>query len=197
MEKLKNLWRGFEEKYPKASQWVREGGLFFLVSNGITLIRGFFVLLLFDIFVPFLGTEAFGFPGIPLNIFGVEFDWYILGAEEGEGGGLSYFTAFIVGTVLFEIINFFIQRSWVFRSKGNIVRQFIFYFLAFCVVIPIVNSINCFWVALITIPAIEAIGTTVITGGVAMVVFFFVNKFIFGEQKKDEKPAEAVESTEE
>ena len=41
MEKLKQLWNGFEEKYPKASQWVREGGLFVIVSNVITLFKSF------------------------------------------------------------------------------------------------------------------------------------------------------------
>lgn len=192
MEKLKQLWNSFAEKNPKAAQWVREGGLFFLVSNGITFIRGFFIILLHNILTPVLGTEAFGFPGIPLNILGVEFDWYILGYGDGEG--VSYFTSFIVGTVIFEIINFFIQRSWVFRSKGNVVRQFILYFLAFCVVIPIVNSINCFWVALITIDFIEAIGTTVLTGGVAMVVFFFVNKFIFNDAANKENKTENSEA---
>ena len=183
MEKLKQLWNSFAEKNPKAAQWVREGGLFFLVSNGITLVRGFVVLLLTEILVPMIGKESFGFPGIPVNIFGVEFDWYILGYDR-NAGGVSYFTAFIIGTVIFEIVNFFIQRSWVFRSKGNIVRQFLLYFLAFCIVIPIVNSINCFWVALMTIEWIEAIGTTVLTGGVAMVVFFFLNKVIFNDAQK-------------
>lgn len=193
MEKIKALWNNFASKHPKISQWVREGGLFFIVSNGITIVRGFFIKLLQLILVPLLGVAAFGFPGIPLDIFGIKFDWYILGYDS-EAGGISYFTAFIIGTVIFEVINFFIQRSWVFRSKGNVVRQFILYFLAFCVVIPIVNSINCFWVALITIDFIEAIGTTVLTGGVAMVVFFFVNKFIFNDAAIKENKTENSEA---
>ena len=45
IEKIKNLWRGFEEKYPKASQWVREGGLFVIVSNVITVFK--YLLLTF------------------------------------------------------------------------------------------------------------------------------------------------------
>ena len=119
----------------------------------------------------------------------MEFDWYILGYES-DAGGISYFAATIIGMVLFEIINFFIQRKWVFRSNGNAIRQFLLYFLAFCVVIPLVNSINCFWVALISNSLIRGLGTTVITGGVAMVVFFFVNKFIFNDVKKEEPKAE-------
>lgn len=185
MEKLKQLWQSFADKNPKAAQWVREGGLFLIVSNGITIIRGLFIELLMVILLPLLGKDSFGFPGITIDIFGVEFDWYILGYEQ-DAGGISYFFATIIGMVLFEIINFFIQRGWVFRSKGNILRQFVLYFLAFCIVIPLVNSINCFWVAFITNSIIRGLGTTVITGGVAMVVFFFVNKIIFNDAKKEE-----------
>ena len=201
MEKLKQFWNRFADKHPKISKWVREGGLFFIVSNGITILRGLFIPLLKNAFVPLLGDAAFGFPGIPLNIFGVEFDWYILGYSKNEGG-VSYFTAFIIATVLFEIINFFIQRYWVFRSKGNIVLQFVLYFLAFCIVIPTVNSINCFWAALIPntpeiLSTIEGLGTTFITGGVAMAVFFFVNKLIFTDAKKEEKTSPSSETLEE
>ena len=46
----------------------------------------------------------------------------------------------------------------------------------------IVNSINCIWVATAAryVPDfIYNIGTTVLNGGVSMVIFFFVNKVIF------------------
>ena len=36
MEKIKGLWLGFAEKHPGASKWIREGGLFVIVSNLIT-----------------------------------------------------------------------------------------------------------------------------------------------------------------
>ena len=48
----------------------------------------------------------------------------------------------------------------------------------------IVNSINCIWVAVAgqwVAPWLYNIGTTVLNGGVSMVVFFFVNKIIFPE----------------
>ena len=48
--------------------------------------------------------------------------------------------------------------------------------------------------ALITIDFIEAIGTTVLTGGVAMVVFFFVNKFIFNDAAIKENKTENSEA---
>ena len=50
--------------------------------------------------------------------------------------------------------------------------------------------INCVWVAvagLLVTDFIYNIGTTVLNGGISMVIFFFVNKIIFpeGQQKKD------------
>ena len=70
------------------------------------------------------------------------------------------------------------------RSKGNIWYQALWYLIAFCIVTCIVNSINCIWVAVAGkfVPNwLYNIGTTVLNGGVSMVVFFFVNKIIFPE----------------
>ena len=70
------------------------------------------------------------------------------------------------------------------RSKGKIWYQAFWYLIAFCIVTCIVNSINCIWVAVagMFVPGwLYNIGTTVLNGGVSMVVFFFVNKIIFPE----------------
>ncbi|MZJ18046.1 hypothetical protein GT577_18545, partial [Enterococcus durans] len=64
------------------------------------------------------------------------------------------------------------------------------YVLAFCVITCIVNSINCIWVAvagLLVPDFIYNIGTTVLNGGISMVIFFFVNKIIFPEGEKAAK----------
>ena len=60
-----NLWKQFEEKYPKAAKWVREGGLFVIVSNLITVFKYLLLTFLPGAFA-FLGDRAFGWPGIPL-----------------------------------------------------------------------------------------------------------------------------------
>lgn len=123
----------------------------------------------------------FGFPGIDLTLFGIKFKWYIIGYG-AEQGGAAYFTAYMIAMLIGEMINFFVQRSWVFRSKGNILRQGMWYLLAFCVVTCIVNSINCAWAAVaghFVAPWLYNIGTTVLNGGVSMVVFFIVNKIVF------------------
>ena len=198
MEKLKELWLGFEEKHPKASQWVREGGLFFLVSNLITLFK-YLLLTFLPLAFAFMGSRDFGFPGIDLTLFGIEFKWYIIGYGADQGG-VAYFTAYMIAMVIGEVINFFIQRSWVFRSKGNVLYQGAWYLLAFCVVTCIVNSINCVWVAVagqFVGGWLYNIGTTVLNGGVSMVVFFIVNKIVFTDKKVEQIPLEQTEGNEE
>ena len=40
-----NLWNSFAAKHPAAAKWVREGGLFVIVSNLITVFK--YLLLTF------------------------------------------------------------------------------------------------------------------------------------------------------
>ena len=178
IDKLKNLWQHFAMTHPRASKWVREGGLFVIVSNVITVLK--YVMLLFlPLLFAGLPKVDFGFPGIDITLFGETFKWNIIGYDAAHGG-LPYFCAYMIAMVLGECINFPIQRNFVFRSKGNIWYQAFWYLIAFC----IVTSINCIWVAVagMFVPNwIYNIGTTVLNGGVSMVVFFFVNKIIFPE----------------
>ena len=198
--KIKPAWDGFAEKNPKAAEWVREGGLFFLVSNLITIIRGILVTLLEPVF-SFLGSGSVGFPNLTLNLFGIEFSWYIIGASESQGGA-AYFASFLIALWVCEIINFFMQRSFVFRSNGKMGRQALLYFLAFAVVTCIVNAVSNIWIGVASHfvpPLVYNLGTTFITGGVAMVVFFFANKLIFdstlekSEENHEEQNEEQVE----
>jgi putative flippase GtrA len=180
MEKLKAFWQNFADKHPKAEEWVREGGLFFLVSNLITIIRGLLIEVL-ELAFAFLGDAAIGFPRITLNILGIEFPWYIIGASH-EQGGVAYFTALMCSMWVCEIINFFMQRKFVFRSNGKVGRQAALYFLVFCIVTCIVNAVSNLWDGLAShfLPSIIcSLGTTFLTGGVAMIVYFFANKRIF------------------
>ena len=176
--------KAWAENNPKVAQWIREGGLFVLVSNVITVFK-YMLLTFLPAAFAYLGTRDFGFPGIDLNLFGIEFKWYIIGYG-AEQGGIAYFTAYMIAMVIGEVINFFIQRSWVFRSKGNILYQGMWYLLAFCIVTCVVNSINCIWVAVAGhfVPNwLYNIGTTVLNGGISMVVFFVVNKIVFSDSK--------------
>lgn len=193
MKVMKDWWNHFAERHPSLSQWVREGGLFIIVSNAITVFKYVLLTFLPGAFA-FLGSRDFGFPGINLTLFGIKFKWYIIGYG-AEQGGAAYFTAYMIAMLIGEMINFFVQRSWVFRSKGNILRQGMWYLLAFCVVTCIVNSINCAWAAVaghFVAPWLYNIGTTVLNGGISMVVFFIVNKIVFKNKETNRESSESL-----
>lgn len=190
MEAIRSWWHRFVEKRPKLAKWIREGGLFVLVSNLITVFK-YLLLTFLPAAFAFMGSHNFGFPGIDITLFGKTFKWYIIGYGAAEGGA-AYFTAYMIAMVIGETVNFFIQRSWVFCSKGNILYQGMWYLLAFCVVTCVVNSINCIWVAVagMLVPDwLYNIGTTVLNGGVSMVVFFFVNKIVFWDTRQESEAA--------
>lgn len=186
METIKQAWLAYEQKHPKLSQWIREGGLFIIVSNLITVFK-YLILTFLPLAFAFLGSRDFGFPGTDITLFGIEFKWYIIGYS-AQQGGLAYFTAYMVAMVIGEVINFLIQRKWVFRSNGNIWFQAGWYTLAFCIVTCVVNSINCIWISVagnFVGGWLYNIGTTVLNGGVSMVVFFLVNKIVFNDKKAE------------
>ena len=123
-----NFWNNFAAKHPAAAKWVREGGLFVIVSNLITVFKYLLLQFLPKAFAN-LPVVDFGWPGIDITLFGETFKWNILGYDAAHGG-LPYFCAYMVAMVIGECINFPIQRSLVFRSKGNLAKQIGWYLLA-------------------------------------------------------------------
>ena len=185
------FWNDCAAKHPEAAKWVREGGLFIIVSNLITVFKYLILQFLPKLFGSLPETD-FGWPGIPLHwtVAGraVDFQWNILGYDAAHGG-MRYFFAYLIAMFIGEAVNFPLQRNLVFRSKGNVWYQIMWYFIAFVIVTCIVNSINCIWVAVggLFVPDwVYNIVTVVLNGGVSMVIFFIVNKIIFpeGEAKK-------------
>lgn len=127
-----NLWLKFAEKNPKAAKWIREGGLFVIVSNLITVLKYFMLQFLPYAFVG-LGDKSFGWPGIPVTLFGESFEWNILGYDSAHGG-LAYFAAYMLAMIIGECINFPIQKLFVFRSHGNTGKQIAWYTFVLCVI---------------------------------------------------------------
>lgn len=200
MKAIINFWNNFAEKHPKASKWVREGGLFILFSNLVTVVQYIIYAFLPNLLGPELAGTAWSWPAIPVSLFGINFTWNALGYDvlydaAGNvmiGGGLGYLIAMLVGSFLAQVINFPLQRNITFRSKGNPFYQAMWYFIAWVVITFIVNSVNCVWVAVasVLLPSwLYNIGTTVMMGGISMVIFFFVFKIIFPEGEASKKAA--------
>lgn len=198
MEAIKNFWNNFVETHPKAAKWVREGGLFILFSNLVTVVQYIIYAFLPNLLGLELAGTAWSWPAIPVSLFGIDFTWNALGYDvlynaAGEviiGGGLGYLIAMLVGSFLAQVINFPLQRNITFRSKGNPWYQAMWYFIAWVVITFIVNSINCVWVAVASqlLPNwLYNIGTTIMMGGISMVIFFFVFKIIFPEGEANKK----------
>ena len=99
-----SFWSNFAAKHPGTAKWIREGGLFVIVSNLITVFK--YILLTF-LPAAFAGLPMvdFGWPGIPITLFGETFQWNILGYDV-DHGGLPYFCAYMVAMVIGECINF-------------------------------------------------------------------------------------------
>ena len=160
--------------------WLREGGLYLIVSGVVTVLKYLLLLFLPRAFA-FLPMRDFGWPGIEMTLLGETFRWNIFGYDTAHGG-LPYLCAYMTAMVLGECVNFPLQRKYVFRAKGHLARQVLLYALAFIVITCLVNSINCVWVAVAAkfVPDwVYSLGTLFFNGTISAVVFFFVNKRIF------------------
>lgn len=197
MSKIKqqwmDRWEQFSTKYPRLSKWAYQIFCFFVFSMGVTI----FQYLVFT-FMPGLlgiglaGTE-FMWPQREMTLFGVTFTWSLVGynvlRDAGGavviGGGLGYFISYEVGSFLAQCINFPLQRNITFKSDGNPVWQAMWYFIAWIAISLICNGFNNLWMPIASVyvpPAVYNLLVTFITGGVSMVIFFFVFKIIFPEK---------------
>ncbi len=182
-------WGGFADKHPGAAKWIREGGLFFLFSNLVTVWQYLLIQFLPGMFSAYKDVEWM-WPGAEMQILGVTFTFNVLGYSVADGG-VAYLIGFLIATFTAQIINFPLQRNITFRSHGSIPPQIAGYFLGWIGMTLVVNSINSIWVGIaggLGVPDfIYNIITTVLTGGVSMVIFFVVNKFIFSDAQPQEK----------
>lgn len=196
MEKMKTWWNGvwgtFSKEHPVAAKWIYQIFFFIIFCEGVTILQ--YIVYAFMpgwLGLGLAGTE-FCWPALPLKLFGVEFTWNVLGYDvmydaAGNvviGGGLGYLISMLTGSFLAQCINFPLQRNITFKSHGNIPFQIMWYFIAWVIITFVVNAVNSIWVGVAShlLPNwIYTIGSTVLMGGISMVVFFFVFKIIFPE----------------
>lgn len=192
---------GFAEKHPKLAEWIRKGGLFVIFSYVVTFIKMLLLMFLPNVFRGMVGNAEWLWPNIPVTIFGVKLNLAIIGnalATDANGivtGGLAFTLANLTTIFLGECINFPLQRNVTFKSKGPVMKQIGMHLLATIAVFLVMNLFTCIWNpvtnALIANEGlrntVQSIVTTVVTGGVAMVIIFAVDNTIFapgwGEKK--------------
>ena len=179
----------FAEKHPKAAQWIREGGLFLVFSYVVTFLKYLMLQFLPALFSAYADV-GWTWPGIPVTLFGVPFELAVVG-NTVAAGGLAFTLDNYLSIFLGECVNFPLQRSVTFKSHGPLVPQILCHLAATVAVCLVMNLFTCVWnpmAAHFGIPDfLFNIVTTVLTGGVAMVIIFAVDKTIFaldfGEKK--------------
>ena len=195
LQKMKDWWSGFEEKHPAIAEWVRKGGLFLLFSYFVTFLKALLLIFLPAFYHGMVGDVEWLFPGIPVELFGVNFKLSIIGnalelASDGSylvNSGLAYTLANLTAIVFGECINFPLQRNVTFKSHGPLAPQIAMHGIATIAVFLVMNLFTCIWnpitIALISNEAlrstISGIVVSVVTGGVAMIIIFAVDNKIF------------------
>lgn len=192
MAKWKEKWELFADRHPKAAKLLHQILFFYVFSLGVTVFQyAMFTILPYAFGIKLAGTE-FMWPQIPVEIMGYHYKWNILGYDivrnaAGEvviGGGLGYFLAYEIGAFLAQCINFPLQRNITFKSHGKISWQIMWYVIAWILISLFCNAINGLWLPIAQqhfAPGIYNLLVTFITGGVSMVIYFFVYKIIFPE----------------
>lgn len=186
------IWDALAQKHLKLSGWLYKIFHFLVFSMSVTV----FQYLVFTFMPGMLGMELAGrefmWPKIQVKLFDVEFVWSLLGYnvlrdETGAvliGGGLGYFISYETGAFLAQCINFPLQRNITFKSHGNPVYQAGWYFVAWIMISLICNGFNNLWMPIASVyvaPAAYNLLVTFVTGGVSMIIFFFVFQIIFPE----------------
>ncbi|WP_080848739.1 hypothetical protein [Cytobacillus gottheilii] len=128
------FWARYKEKHPNIAQFL----VFFILSNGITVLQ----LVLMPVFKSIFAQTALVSTNFQVLQIGQNFDGspyyvfdYAAGAlAAGGGGGLAYFLAVQITIAIAQIINFFAQRSITFKSNSNIWKAAFWYVVAYIII---------------------------------------------------------------
>lgn len=168
----------------------------FIISNGVTIFQYLFMTFTVPLFNLFgVTTDPLVIPAVDITLFGVSYQWGIIG--EYAGDGFASWCATTTAIALAQCINFPLQRNISFKSKGNIPWQIMWYAIGWVAITLIMGAVNNLWLPLadaLMPPAVYNILKTVVIGGISIAVFFPIFKIIFPEgeakKKKEEQKAE-------
>lgn len=199
---FKGLWVRFQQAHPTAAQFL----VFFILSNGVTLLQMVMMPVLKGIFN---GTSlldiAFQVFPVGHNLDGSQYFIfnYPAGAvaADGTGGGLAYFLAVQITMAIAQVINFFLQRNVTFKSNGSVAQAAFWYVLAYIAITLVAGALQGLYKAPIysflmarlggTGQTIADVVTMLINCAISFWVFFPIFKVIFknrpGNDEKLEK----------
>ena len=205
-EKVKNksifsgivgLWTKYKEKHPGTAQFL----VFFMLSNGITVLQ----MVLMPLFKEVFGMTTLVDTNFQILQVGHNFDgsaYYVFNyaagsISSGGGGGLAYFLAVQITMAIAQIINFFAQRNITFKSNSNIWRSAFWYVVAYIVIsigaaalqglykAPIYNLLmNTFGMGSVGETIADFI-TMIINCAISFWVFFPIFKIIFKDNNEE------------
>lgn len=182
------VWYGFCDKHPKGSGLLYKVFFFLVFSEGVTILQYIIMTFLPYAFAG-LNNGPAGWPGVEVGSTGQQY--IIFGDTQGWG----YFIAFELAVFAAQCINFPLQRNITYRSHGNPWFQAMWYFIGWVLVSVFTNALwgilNVYLVYWHWPDAVTGIIKTVITGGVSMVIFFFIFLVIFPDNNKTAKKARA------
>jgi putative flippase GtrA len=195
MNTVKGLWTHINTKYPAITQFF----VFFVVSNGVTLLQMALMPFLRSIF------SVTALVDIPFEVFpvGQNLDgsqYYIFNYAAGgitvvgTGGGLAYFLAVQISLAIAQIINFFAQRNITFKSNSTIWKAAFWYVLAYIAITLVAGAAQGLYKAPIyrffmsawrgAGETIADVITMIINAAISFWVFFPIFKVIFKNKNK-------------
>lgn len=184
------VWYGFCDKHPKGSSLLYKVFFFLVFSYGVTIWQ-FVVMTFLPYAFASLNNGPAGWPMVSIAAAGGR-NFIIFGDEQGWG----YFIAFEIAVFTAQCINFPLQRNITYRSHGNPWFQAMWYFIGWVLVSIATNAIwgicNAFLLHWGSPDVLNGLLKTVLTGGVSMVVFFFIFLVIFPDDNKKAKSARAA-----
>lgn len=182
------VWYGFSDKHPKFAPWLYKIAFFFIFSMGVTIWQ-YIVMTFLPYAFASMNNGPAGWPGVEVGETGQQY--IIFGDTQGWG----YFIAFEIAVFTAQCINFPLQRNITYKSHGNPWYQAMWYFIGWVLVSIFTNAVwgicNVYLVYWGWPDAVTGLLKTVLTGGVSMVIFFFIFLIIFPDNNAVAKKTKA------
>lgn len=194
-----NLWNKVKEKYPNSAQFL----VFFLLSNGVTVLQLVLMPLFRNIFAQTaLVSTNFQIWQVGTTIDGSPnyiFDFAAGPISEGGGGGLAFFLAVQISIAIAQVINFFAQRNITFKSNSSVWKAAFWYFVAYVIITIVAAAALGFYQTPVYNFFMNTLGwgsvgetagdivTMIINSAISFWVFFPIFKVIFKQVPEDPK----------